>query len=541
MKKILLVLVMIAASVFLAQPAVADGETGETAATTEATSSETTEEIKVEEPPPAPAPEPEPVEQAPADSAPAAPADEAPADDAPEDDSAGKAPSNDSAEKPKQADEGTEKADEPAAEDEVVAAAPVKVWVCKYVGTPGDDERLKEGKNPIEISSNALPGQPDNPQVGQSFSDEHGRSFVVQIGGEDPGIDVCPPGDADTEVTTEDPILSPGTCESDGALTLPDTAGVLYTVTPVYSGDPGTYDVVATALDGYVLSANSVTEWNDLVVEAQEDPQDCVTNPDVKKVWVCKYVGKPGVDEVLKGGKNPIEVSVNALPGAPDNPQVGDEFSDAQERSVVVALSPADPEPTVEDCPPAIQPTEVTPEAPTVDPATCEADGSLNLPETEGVVYSVEPNATGPGDYVVTATAASDAFVLIGQTVFDITVDAQVPEEDCVSPEEETEDPKDDTKAKEDDLLPDTGGLPLWVLLLAGPMTAAGLLILMRRSPVDQASTGGRMPSYSLTLPPAKKPVGVKRAHASIEHIGFMKAVSNVVAAIGSFFRGGRR
>jgi len=28
-----------------------------------------------------------------------------------------------------------------------------------------------------------------------------------------------------------------------------------------------------------------------------------------KKVWVCKYVGIPGIDEVLKDGKNPIDVS----------------------------------------------------------------------------------------------------------------------------------------------------------------------------------------------------------------------------------------
>jgi hypothetical protein len=37
------------------------------------------------------------------------------------------------------------------------------------------------------------------------------------------------------------------------------------------------------------------------------------------KVWVCKYVGKPGVDEVLKEGKNPIEVSGNSV----DKPKDG--------------------------------------------------------------------------------------------------------------------------------------------------------------------------------------------------------------------------
>jgi hypothetical protein len=534
MKKILLVLAMIAASVFLAQPAVAEGETGgDTVAATE-TTPDPTPEVVAEEPPPVveqePAPaEPAAAEPAPAEPAPAepAPAEPAPADPAPADpaagDSAGDAAAGDTAVEPTQEAKLIEAAPS-TDEEQAVAAAGVKSWVCKYVGTPNVDERYKDGKNPISVSS-------VHP-VGTFFEDSQGRSYVLAVddGGPAPPVTDCPTPVSNTEVTTEAPIVSDATCDSDGALTLPDTTGVLYTVTPNYTGDPGTYDVVATALPGYVLSANSVTEWNDLVV-GEQLTEGC--NQDVKKVWVCKYVGKPGVDEVLKGGKNPIEVSVNALPGSPDNPQVGDQFVDAQERSVVVALSPADPEPTVEDCLPPIQPTEVTPEPPTADPATCEADGSLNVPETEGVVYTVDPDSTGPGDYVVTATPESDAFVLIGDTVFEITVDSQLALDKCVKDEGE-----EDEDANE--LLPATGGLPLWILLLAGPMTAAGLLVLMRRQPVDQSSTSGRMPSYTLILPPAKKPAGVKRAHASTQHIGLMKAVGNVVAAIGSFFRGGR-
>src|SRR4029078_2879368 len=33
-----------------------------------------------------------------------------------------------------------------------------KVFVCKYVGTPGADERLQTGDNPISVSVNAIPG-----------------------------------------------------------------------------------------------------------------------------------------------------------------------------------------------------------------------------------------------------------------------------------------------------------------------------------------------------------------------------------------------
>ena len=37
---------------------------------------------------------------------------------------------------------------------------------------------------------------------------------------------------------------------------------------------------------------------------------------DSHKVWVCKYVDKPGVAEVLKGGKNPISVDYHSLGAA---------------------------------------------------------------------------------------------------------------------------------------------------------------------------------------------------------------------------------
>lgn len=68
------------------------------------------------------------------------------------------------------------------------------------------------------------------------------------------------------------------------------------------------------------------------------------------KVWVCKYVGKPGVNERLKGGKNPIAVSSNAT--------VGTWFNDAQGRSYVIAVFvKGQPGPSASDCPAASGPT----------------------------------------------------------------------------------------------------------------------------------------------------------------------------------------
>jgi uncharacterized repeat protein (TIGR01451 family) len=81
------------------------------------------------------------------------------------------------------------------------------------------------------------------------------------------------------------------------------------------------------------------------------------------KVFVCKYVGTPGVDERLQTGDNPIDVSINSIP---DYHGVGSYFADAQGRSYVIGPEheanqhPA--EPSVSDCPqPEVPPTDVCP------------------------------------------------------------------------------------------------------------------------------------------------------------------------------------
>jgi len=74
------------------------------------------------------------------------------------------------------------------------ADADLRVWVCKYVGTPGDDEVLKAGKNPIEVSGNSVDKDKDGEVfVGDQFADAQGRSVIVQIEGDDPGAGSCSP------------------------------------------------------------------------------------------------------------------------------------------------------------------------------------------------------------------------------------------------------------------------------------------------------------------------------------------------------------
>jgi hypothetical protein len=88
-----------------------------------------------------------------------------------------------------------------------------QVWVCKYVGTPGDDERLQTGNNPIRVSGNSADKDKDGKVfVGDQFADAQGRSVIVQIEGENPGVEIC-----------EDPdTLPPPPKPGDGA---PDTGG----------------------------------------------------------------------------------------------------------------------------------------------------------------------------------------------------------------------------------------------------------------------------------------------------------------------------
>ena len=74
---------------------------------------------------------------------------------------------------------------------------------------------------------------------------------------------------------------------------------------------------------------------------------------------------------------------------------------------------------------------EVTPLAPSVSDATCDAAGTLTLTAVEGVSYTIEPEYTegDSGDFTVTATADEDKVIAEGaQTVFEVTVPAAL---DC--------------------------------------------------------------------------------------------------------------
>jgi hypothetical protein len=107
-----------------------------------------------------------------------------------------------------------------------------------------------------------------------------------------------------------------------------------------------------------------------------------------KKVFVCKYVGKPHVDERLQTGQNPISVSTHAIQHNGWNGQIPGWFSDAQGRSYVIAYDHGQPEPSVSDCPTTVKP----PVTPPLTPPT-------NTPSTPG---------QGGGGHVLAASTTAE-------------------------------------------------------------------------------------------------------------------------------------
>ena len=77
------------------------------------------------------------------------------------------------------------------------AAGTDKVFVCKFITTPGEGEILQTGTNPISVSVSAIVGADPNTDgaslVGASFSDGQERSLVIAVDDTPPG----PAGDPD--------------------------------------------------------------------------------------------------------------------------------------------------------------------------------------------------------------------------------------------------------------------------------------------------------------------------------------------------------
>ena len=151
------------------------------------------------------------------------------------------------------------------------------------------------------------------------------------------------------------------------------------------------------------------------------------TEGEPHKAFVCKYVGTPSVDETLQTGQNPIDVDFASLEAIP---AVGVFFSDAQGRSVVIAIDVGQEEPGVESCPsPEGPPPTPLSAGATFTEATCDTPPAVHLAKTniEGLGLRPFYDVAGPdfvdghpvagGTYTFTALAVV-GFILTGDTVF---------------------------------------------------------------------------------------------------------------------------
>lgn len=137
----------------------------------------------------------------------------------------------------------------------------------------------------------------------------------------------------------------------------------------------------------------------------------------IHKSYVCKYVGTPGVNERLQTGRNPIWVDNHSLPGRPEETYVGQEFTDAHGRSVVIVANTGklDPEPSIEDCPPPRGPTET----PTPTPTPTETPTPTATPtqtQTSTSTPTETPTGTPTGTPTETETSNQTPMVSTSPT-----------------------------------------------------------------------------------------------------------------------------
>jgi hypothetical protein len=142
----------------------------------------------------------------------------------------------------------------------VSATDNAKWFVCKYVGTPGVDEVLQTGNNPISVSENAIPIDPV--VAGEFFQDSQGRSFVLveDTGQDEPDPSECPPPTVPDATPTPTPEATPTPVDSVGGVTATPTLPPTDTLGG-QSSAPGTssWAVLLVVLTGIVASAFVLT------------------------------------------------------------------------------------------------------------------------------------------------------------------------------------------------------------------------------------------------------------------------------------------
>ena len=306
-----------------------------------------------------------------------------------------------------------------------------KSYVCKYVGTPGIDERLQTGKNPIWVDNHALTGKDNSVvKVGDTFSDKHVKSVVIVANtvklNPEPSISACPVPVGPTEVTAVAPSATVPDCTKDGSLKVPkSTTAITYESTPSGKG-PGTYTVTATAKPGYVIVGDAA--WT-VEVLPKVTGEVCLTKVEATAPTVlaptCTQDGKLVVPvsttsityASLPAGTGPGTYTVTATATA------GNLLVGTSSWTVTVL-----PMLTGEECATLVV---VTPEEPTVVPSeVCGVEGTYIIPTTTGISYLLngEPIAAntypGPASGTVTAVAEKGYVLVDNEWSFALSLEA---------------------------------------------------------------------------------------------------------------------
>ena len=160
-----------------------------------------------------------------------------------------------------------------------------QVVVCKYVGTPGVDERLQTGQNPIVVDANALEGIGFTGAFPFDFSDKQGNSTAIRwaASAQDGGITECPspPEPIKGELVVVKVVVN----DDDGTKTASDFSftvdGQPYAFESDGSNsfvkDPGSYTVAEVAAAGYTSSVDDGC----VTVVAGQTVTVTITNDDV--------------------------------------------------------------------------------------------------------------------------------------------------------------------------------------------------------------------------------------------------------------------
>jgi len=132
---------------------------------------------------------------------------------------------------------------------------PHKVVVCKYVGTPGVDERLQTGNNPIVVDEASLEGDGFDGTFPFEFEDAHGKSIAIRyaLDSHDGSITECPgyvePTPTPSLTPTPSPSDSPQPSETPSPSPSAEPSGPPESPTPTPSQSTPTPTVTAPPTD----------------------------------------------------------------------------------------------------------------------------------------------------------------------------------------------------------------------------------------------------------------------------------------------------